>query len=179
MTIRCHLLESHPLPEWFQLIPSCREHMTSQYDRMCSLKCDACYYANSCNRTARFLSFGGWGGDHTPCSNKFIYRCFRKILPKATINIVVSPRPPTSGRIFTKFDIWELLEKSVDRIQVPLNSDKEYVKIYMHVLPYHAHFFLEWKMFRTKCVEKFKTHILCPVTLFFRKSCRLWDNMEK
>jgi len=29
-----------------------------------------------------------------------------------------------------------------------------------------------------KVVEKIKTHILCPMT-FFRKSCRLWDNVEK
>jgi hypothetical protein len=29
-----------------------------------------------------------------------------------------------------------------------------------------------------KCVEKIKTHILCSMK-FFRKSCRLWDNVEK
>jgi hypothetical protein len=29
-----------------------------------------------------------------------------------------------------------------------------------------------------KVVEKIKTHILCSVTFFFRKPCRLWDNME-
>jgi len=33
-------------------------------------------------------------------------------------------------------------------------------------------------MFQTKIVEKFKTHILCSVT-YFRKSCRVWDNVEK
>jgi len=33
-------------------------------------------------------------------------------------------------------------------------------------------------MFQTKIVEKIKTHILCSVT-FARKSCRLWDNVEK
>jgi hypothetical protein len=33
-------------------------------------------------------------------------------------------------------------------------------------------------MFQTNVVEKIKTHILCSVT-FFRKSCRLWDNVEK
>jgi len=33
-------------------------------------------------------------------------------------------------------------------------------------------------MFRTKVVEEIKTHILRLVT-FFRKSCRLWDNVEK
>jgi len=34
-------------------------------------------------------------------------------------------------------------------------------------------------MFQTKVVEKIKTYILCSVTFFFRKSCRLWDNVEK
>jgi hypothetical protein len=33
-------------------------------------------------------------------------------------------------------------------------------------------------MFQTKVVKKIKTHILCSIT-FFRKSCRLWDNVEK
>jgi len=33
-------------------------------------------------------------------------------------------------------------------------------------------------MFQTKLVEKIKTHILCSAT-FFRKSCRLWDNVGK
>jgi len=30
----------------------------------------------------------------------------------------------------------------------------------------------------TKIVEKIETHILCSIT-FFRKSCRLWKNVEK
>ena len=47
-----------------------------------------------------------------------------------------------------------------------------------HLGSYLTHFFLEWEMFQTKVVEKIKTHILCPVT-FFRKSTRLWDNVEK
>jgi hypothetical protein len=34
-------------------------------------------------------------------------------------------------------------------------------------------------MFQMNVVEKIKTHILCPVNIFFRKSCRLWDNAEK
>ena len=32
--------------------------------------------------------------------------------------------------------------------------------------------------FSDKSVEKIKTHILCSIT-FSRKSCRLWDNVEK
>ena len=52
------------------------------------------------------------------------------------------------------------------------------MKTFIHFWWYLAQFFLEWEMFQTKVVEKIKTHILCPVT-FFRKSCRLWDNLEK
>jgi len=33
-------------------------------------------------------------------------------------------------------------------------------------------------MFQTKVVEKIKTHISCS-EIIFRKSCRLWDNVEK
>ena len=43
---------------------------------------------------------------------------------------------------------------------------------------YLAQFFLEWKMFQIKVLEKFWTHILYSVT-FFLKLCRLWDNLEK
>ena len=48
----------------------------------------------------------------------------------------------------------------------------------IHFWSYLAQFFLEWEMFQTKVAEKIKTHILCSVT-FFRKSCRVWDNVEK
>jgi len=43
---------------------------------------------------------------------------------------------------------------------------------------YLDHFFLEWEIFQTNLVEQIKTHILCSVT-FFRKSCHVWDNVEK
>jgi hypothetical protein len=33
-------------------------------------------------------------------------------------------------------------------------------------------------MFQIKVIDNLKTHILWSVT-FFRKSCRLWDNVEK
>ena len=42
---------------------------------------------------------------------------------------------------------------------------------------YLAQFFLEWETFQTN-VEKINTHILYSIT-FFRKSCLLWDNVEK
>ena len=34
-------------------------------------------------------------------------------------------------------------------------------------------------MFQTNGVGKIKTNILCQVTIFFRKSCHLWVNVEK
>ena len=43
---------------------------------------------------------------------------------------------------------------------------------------YLAQFSLESEIFQTKAVQKIKTHILCSVT-FSRKSCSLWDNVEK
>jgi hypothetical protein len=53
-----------------------------------------------------------------------------------------------------------------------------YVQFHVVQLWYLAEFFLEWEMFETKVVEKVKTHISCLIH-FFRKSCRLWDNVEK
>ena len=49
----------------------------------------------------------------------------------------------------------------------------------IHFWSYPAHLFLEWEMFQTKAVEKIKTHIFYSITFFFRKSCRLWDNVEQ
>ena len=43
---------------------------------------------------------------------------------------------------------------------------------------YFAELF-EWEMFQTKFVEKIKTHVLCLITFFPRKSWRVWDNVEK
>ena len=53
------------------------------------------------------------------------------------------------------------------------------MKTSVHFLSYLAHFCLEWEMFQTKFVEKIKTHILFSAIFFFRKPCRLWDNVEK
>ena len=50
------------------------------------------------------------------------------------------------------------------------------MKTYNHL---DVAYFLEWEMFQAKVVEKIKTHILCSMTFFPRKSCRLWDNVEE
>jgi hypothetical protein len=49
---------------------------------------------------------------------------------------------------------------------------------FSHLWQYLAEFFWEWEMFQVKVIVKIKTHILCSIT-FFRKACRLWDNVEK
>jgi hypothetical protein len=49
----------------------------------------------------------------------------------------------------------------------------------MHICnKYPVKFFSEWEMFYKNVAKKIKTHIFCSIT-FFRKSCRLWDNVEK
>jgi hypothetical protein len=52
------------------------------------------------------------------------------------------------------------------------------MKTNIHLLSHLVHFFLEWEVFQKKFVEKFRTHVLYSVTCF-RKSRRLWDNVEK
>ena len=52
------------------------------------------------------------------------------------------------------------------------------MKTFWRLWQFLAKFFLEWKVFWTKAVEKIKTHILCSITLI-RNLCRLWDNVEK
>ena len=52
------------------------------------------------------------------------------------------------------------------------------MKTFLHLWQYLAKFWLEREMFLTKVVEKIKTLILCWAP-FFRKSCRLRDNVEK
>ena len=52
------------------------------------------------------------------------------------------------------------------------------MKTCSHLWQYIADLFLKWEIFQIKVVDKTKTHILCSVTCF-RKSCRLWDNVEK
>jgi hypothetical protein len=49
--------------------------------------------------------------------------------------------------------------------------------IYVH--SYLAELFAEWEMFQTKVAEKIKTHMLCSMHFLNRKSCPLWDNVEK
>jgi GH35 family endo-1,4-beta-xylanase len=51
------------------------------------------------------------------------------------------------------------------------------MKTYAHLWLYIAEISLEWEMFQTKILKQIENHILCSV-MFFRKSCRFWDNVE-
>ena len=53
------------------------------------------------------------------------------------------------------------------------------MKTTIRIWSYLAHFFLEWKMFETRVVEKFGTHILCSTTLFGKLCCFyiMWENI--
>ena len=85
-------------------------------------------------------------------------------------------------RIFMKFYIWLYFENLSRKLQFHRNLLRRPGILHEGLCTVGqcvAHFFLEWEMFQTKVVEKIQTHILCSVTFFFRKSCRLWDTVEK
>jgi hypothetical protein len=52
------------------------------------------------------------------------------------------------------------------------------MKTCVHLWQYLAEYFLEWEIYQTKFVEKIKTHFMFN-NFLFRKSCRLWENVEK
>jgi hypothetical protein len=52
------------------------------------------------------------------------------------------------------------------------------MKTFVRLWWYFVEFVLEWEMFQIKVTEKIKTNVLCSVK-FSRKSCLLWDSVEK
>ena len=87
-------------------------------------------------------------------------------------------------RILMKLGIWPFSKNLSINLKFHYNLTRimgivlEYVCT-VHLWQQLAEFFLEWEMFQTKVVQKIETHILCSINLFPRKSCRLWDNVEK
>ena len=85
------------------------------------------------------------------------------------------------GRISMKFDIWvfwKICWENWSFITIGQKYRVLYMKRNIRFWPHLTHLFLEWILFQTKVVDKLETHILCSIT-FFRKSWRLWDNVEK
>ena len=52
------------------------------------------------------------------------------------------------------------------------------MKTNVHFWSYLAEFFLELEVFKTNSEEEIK-YILYSITVFSKKKCRLWDNVEK
>ena len=76
-----------------------------------------------------------------------------------------------------------IFRKPVEKILVSLQSKTTttgtlHEHQYIHFWSYLVQFFLEWEMFQTKFVQRIKTHVLCSVN-YFRKECRLWNNMDR
>jgi hypothetical protein len=85
----------------------------------------------------------------------------------------------TTGRISMKFGIQVFFDRLSRIVQVSLKSDKNAIHEDLDTFV----LIFRWNILRIrniseKVVEKIKTHMLYPIT-FFRKSCRLWDNVEK
>jgi hypothetical protein len=110
-------------------------------------------------------------------------------LRKATISFVTSVYPSVSmeqlgshWKGFHKNWYVSIFWKSVEKMQVSLQSDNNngtlHADLRTFMIYFFMEFFLEWENFQTKPVDKIKTHILCSIT-FFRRSCRLWDNVGK
>ena len=107
-------------------------------------------------------------------------------LQKATISFVMSVRPHGTTRpprnTFSCNFVFEYFSKICPEISSFIKNLPIITALYMktnkHFWSYLTHLFLEWETFHTDFVEDIKTHILCSITLF-RKSCRLWDNVEK
>jgi hypothetical protein len=107
-------------------------------------------------------------------------------LRKATVSFVISVCPHGITRLPLDGFLWNLIylsisRKSVEKIQLPIKSDKN--NRYSKRRPMYIYDNISLhSSYNDKCLDKFvekiKTHILCSIP-FFRKSCRLWDNVEK
>jgi len=85
------------------------------------------------------------------------------------------------GSHWTDFhEIWYLINfrKSVEKRQVSLNSDRNNGYFTLRPRYSYDHTSLEREMFHTKVVQKIKQTYYAQ-SFFFRKSCRLWDNVDK
>jgi hypothetical protein len=111
--------------------------------------------------------------------------CDKRLISLSCLSVCPSSwdNSAPTGRIFIKFDFGAFLENLsrkfnfycyLTRIRGTLHEDR-YIYTFMIVCP---QFFLEWEIFRTKFVEKIKTHFVFG-DVFFRKSCPLYDNVGK
>jgi hypothetical protein len=117
-----------------------------------------------------------------------IFLCALVKLRKATVSFVVCVRPhgttllPVNGFSWNLIfeDLSNIFREHLSVIKIGRELRVLYMKTNIHFWSYLARFFVEWEMFQTKVVEKIKTQFFLSSTFFFfRKSYRLWDNVEK
>jgi hypothetical protein len=87
-----------------------------------------------------------------------------------------------TGRIVTKMYIWAFFfQKFVEKLQDSLEKYKNNEKFTcrpINIFDHISQFFLEWRIFQTKVVDKIEIHILWS-DFFFSKTVPVWDNVEK
>jgi len=105
------------------------------------------------------------------CGKRLLAASYLRFCPAACNNSV------PKRRIFMKFHTWIFLEYLSKRFKFHWNPTSITGTLHEEFWSYLVQF-LEWEMFQTDIVRKIETHILCLIT-YFRKSCRLWDNVEE
>ena len=109
---------------------------------------------------------------------------------QATTSFVMSARPSAwnnstpTGRIFIKFDMLVFFENLSRKFKLLSNltttTGTSHEDQYTFMIISRA-ILLRMKMFQTKVLNKIKTHFIFNnfYFIFFRKSCRVWNNVEK
>jgi hypothetical protein len=100
---------------------------------------------------------------------------------RLSISLSVRKSAPT-GRIFMKFDISVIFDKSVEKIQILLKPDRNNGHFTWRTLFIFDHISLSscWneECLRQHCRENQNTHFIFK-NFFFRKPCRLWAKVGK
>ena len=108
-------------------------------------------------------------------------------LRKTTVSCVMSVRPPAWNwapirRIFfMEFHVWVFFENQLRKFNLDLYLKRMRGTVQkgpIHIYDISLNYLLRMRNVSNKSVEKNTTHILCTST-FFRKSCRLWENVDK
>ena len=97
-----------------------------------------------------------------------------------SVGLSVWKNSSATGYIFMNVDIWVFFENlsrkykfHYNRIKITCTLHGDQYKFW----PYLSQFFSEGRMFQSSVVEKIKIYVLCLI--FLKKSCLLWDKVEK
>jgi hypothetical protein len=110
--------------------------------------------------------------------------CLQLAVQSMSVRLSVRPhgsvRLPLDGYSWNFEDFSKICLQNSSFIKIWQEQPVLYLRTNTHFWSYLAHIILEWEMFRTKFVEKIKTHGLCSVTFFSTSiSYRMWDYAQK